>query len=324
MATPSIKTYGIELNGASSLVTPRIRSFGIEILNQERIRYVGIHGKQIRAGTISGDRFTGTAVAFKNFVHVLHLVGNATAATINGLSPLRGDAYVVTDSGTLTLGSLSVSAGDLVEYNGSAWIKIVSNSGGCVPDGIRATLSTQTSLISPYTNGYDDGKLVEFDGASNTAIDTGQGHEGAALFVQPSGNSILASEGYFLNDNTPDGEWIKFTPDAYELVTFTCTSTEAINDMVYISGADTVSQADASSASTANVIGWISAKLNDTTALVSFSPGPVAASGLTPGSPVYLSDTAGAVSSSEGTIVVKLGIAKSSTSFIFTGADVIG
>jgi len=84
-----------------------------------------------------------------------------------------------------------------------------------------------------------------------------------------------------------------------------------------------VAQADASALGTARATGWIFAKPTTTTCLVSFGPGPIPASGLTPGAPVYLSDTAGAVSASEGTVVVEVGIAKSTTSFIFTGAKVI-
>jgi hypothetical protein len=39
---------------------------------------------------------------------------------------------------------------------------------------------------------------------------------------------------------------------------------------------------------------------------------------------VYLSDTAGAVSATEGTIIVEVGIADTTTSFVFTGARIVG
>jgi len=111
--------------------------------------------------------------------------------------------------------------------------------------------------------------------------------------------------------------------NASNTVLFTCTITEQVNDLVYISSADTVAQADASVIGTARVVGWIVSKPTTTSCLVSRGPGPVTSSGLAVGSPVYLSDTAGAASSTEGTIIVEVGIAKSTTSFIFTGAQVI-
>jgi len=320
MPTPILKTYGIETEGAYPPVSPILRTFGIELFNVEKVNYVGIHGNQIRAGTINGGRFTGTAVAFKDFVSVLHLVGAGTVAYVNGLTPAYGDAYTVTDAGTIN--SQDAVAGDIWEWSGTEWVKMVTGSGGFVPSGTRAVLSTQTTLIGPYTDSSDDGKVFLFDGTDLVGADTEQGHEGAALFIEPSGASTFAAKGYFLNAATPSGVWTRFTPDASELIQFTCTATEEVNNLVYISAANTVSQADASAVATARVIGWIQSKLNSTTCLVSRAPGPVTSSGLTAGSPVYLSNTAGAASATEGTVIVELGIAKSTTSFIFTGARI--
>jgi len=111
--------------------------------------------------------------------------------------------------------------------------------------------------------------------------------------------------------------------DPASLVSFTCTATEAVGDLVYVSSTDTVAQADASALATSQAIGWIFAKPTDTTCLVSFGPGPVPSASLTAGALVYLSDTAGEASASEGTVIVEVGIAKSTTSFLFTGAKVV-
>lgn len=158
-----------------------------------------IPGKQIRDGSISGAKLQSDAVAWKDPVAVKHLVGNATATTINGLTPSQGDAYVVTAAGTLTLGSLSVAIGDLVEYSGSIWVKIIANSGGFVPSGTRAILSTQTALIAPYTDTSDDGKIVTFSGSSNTGTDTGDAVDGYSVAVNGDGgvyeHSILVFSG---------------------------------------------------------------------------------------------------------------------------------
>lgn len=106
--------------------------------------------------------------------------------------------------------------------------------------------------------------------------------------------------------------------------TYTCTATEQVGDLVYISAANTVAQADASAIGTARVIGHITEKPTATSCRVSVAPGPISATGLTVGGPVYLSDTAGAVSATEGTVIVEVGIADTTTSFVFTGAKVIG
>jgi len=151
-----------------------------------------------------------SGIRWKEPVAVSGLVGNATVATINGLSPSAADAYVVTDSGTLTLGSLSVAAGDLVEFDGSAWVKIVANSGGYVPSGTRAILSTATALISPYTDATDDGKIVDFSGSSNTGADTGDAVDGNAVLVSDDG-AYWENNGFVFDGTVPTGSWIQFT-----------------------------------------------------------------------------------------------------------------
>jgi len=156
-----------------------------------------------------------TGLTWKNPVVTISLVGNATVATINGLSAVAGDAYVVTDSGTLTRGSVSVSAGDLVEDNGTNWVKIESNSGGFVPTGVRAILSKTTALISPYTEATDDGKIVSFNGSSNTGVDTGDAVDYSAVLVQNSlHNSYWENNGFTFKGTVPTGTWVQFTGTA--------------------------------------------------------------------------------------------------------------
>jgi hypothetical protein len=140
---------------------------------------------------------------------VMNLIGNASVATINGLSPSAGDAYVMTDAGTLTAGSLSVAAGDLVEFDGSAWVKVVTNSGGYPPAGTRAVLSTSVALISPYTDATDDGKIVEFSGSSLTGTDTSEAVNHAAFLVQtPNNDGYYENQGYTFEGTVPTGSWV--------------------------------------------------------------------------------------------------------------------
>lgn len=156
-------------------------------------------------GLISG-------IVWKESAVCLSLIGNATVVTVNGLSPTAGDAYVMTDSGTLTAGSLAVVAGDLVEYDGSAWVKLVSAAGGFVPAGTRAILSTTTALVSPYTDATDDGKVVAFSGSSNTGADTGDAETHNALLIQDSGNAgYYDNLGFVFEGTVPTGTWVQFT-----------------------------------------------------------------------------------------------------------------
>jgi len=156
-------------------------------------------------GLISG-------IVWKESAECLHLIGNATVATLNGLSPSAGHAYVVTDSGTLTAGSLAVVAGDMVELDGAAWIKLSASSGGFVPAGTRAVLSTSQALISPYTDGSDDGKVVEFSGSSNTGTDTGDAVDSNALLIQDDNHvGFYDNLGFVFEGTVPTGTWVQFT-----------------------------------------------------------------------------------------------------------------
>ncbi|HET6456418.1 MAG TPA: hypothetical protein VFI02_18600, partial [Armatimonadota bacterium] len=153
-----------------------------------------------------------TGIVWKDPAVVLTLVGNAACATINGLSPTAGDAYVVTDASTITLGSISTAIGDIVEYNGTIWVRLENGAGGFVPAGTRAIISTTTAVISPYSTSTDEGKIVDFTGASNTGVDTGDAVDGNALLLQDAGHvGYHDNEGYVFEGTVPTGSWILFT-----------------------------------------------------------------------------------------------------------------
>jgi len=141
---------------------------------------------------------------------VYGLVGNLAVAAINSLGANAGDAYVVTDSGTLTRGSVSVVAGDIVQDDGTNWVKVVSGSSGFVAGGTRAVLSTATALVSPYTDATDDGKIVEFDGTTNTGSDTGDATDGSAVLINGEGG-YYENNGYVFDGTVPTGVWVQFT-----------------------------------------------------------------------------------------------------------------
>jgi len=150
-------------------------------------------------------------------VDILGLVGNASVATINGLSPTAGDAYVVTGiAGTVNPGTVSVVEGDMVQYDGTNWYKVVAMSGDVPPAGTRVTLSTQTALIAPYTDATDDGKVMEFDGADLEAlIDTGNAQDGKVIFAKAE-NGNYENLGFIFDGAVPTGEWKTASPGAYD------------------------------------------------------------------------------------------------------------
>lgn len=147
-------------------------------------------------------------------VITMDFVGNASVATINGLTLAGNDAgrsYLVTDSGTIISGSVSVTAGDIVEWDGTQWV-LIHNTGTGFPDnGIRVVLSTLVALVSPYTDSTDDGKIVTFDG---TTVD-GSGlmstpDDGWAVLVDAE-NSYHENNGFVFDGSVPTGSWVKFT-----------------------------------------------------------------------------------------------------------------
>jgi hypothetical protein len=166
-----------------------------------------LHGKQIVDGSVTEDKLDSGAVTWKKPVAVKHLVGNAAETVIEGLTPTQGDAYVVSAvDGDSTIDGTAAAVGDIFEYDGAAFQKIVTNSGGFPPDGTRAILSTQTTLIAPYTDTSHDGQIRDFDGTSLTGTVSGDAVDGYTVAVKGDGgvfeNSLLVFSGV-----VPTGTW---------------------------------------------------------------------------------------------------------------------
>jgi len=144
-------------------------------------------------------------------VEVPGLVGNATVTVLNGLTPAAGDAYVATAAGTPTAGtSDTLAIGDIAEFDGTSWKKIVAGAGGFVAAGTRVILSTTTALITPYTAAQDEGMIVSFTGATNTGGDTGDSLDGSAVIVKGDA-SYSANAGLVFDGVVPTGSWIQFS-----------------------------------------------------------------------------------------------------------------
>ena len=131
--------------------------------------------------------------------------GSSLTGTL--VTPADGDAYVIDGSG-------SKYEGDLREWSGTAWVQLEAASGGFVPAGVRAilALTPAATLIAPYTEATDDGKIVEFSGSSNTGADTGDAVDKAAVLVQDTGHiGFYDNVGYVFEGTVPTGSWVQFT-----------------------------------------------------------------------------------------------------------------
>lgn len=97
-------------------------------------------------------------------------IGTRTVAQIDALTPATGMVVVAGSAGTPSAGSSSLLAiGDVAEYNGTSWLKIVSHSGGFVPAStVLIVASVASTLYSPLTTATDGDKLATFGGSSNT------------------------------------------------------------------------------------------------------------------------------------------------------------
>jgi hypothetical protein len=140
-----------------------------------------------------------TGMTWKDAVEHFNLLGNASAADLEGdlvvgYTKVAGDEWVITTGGTMNSGALSVSAGDIVEWSGSAWVKIDAGVGGFVDADTRAILGgAGRPLFAPYTEGSDNGKIIQFSGSSNTGADTGDAVVQAAVLVAADPNHTAFS-----------------------------------------------------------------------------------------------------------------------------------
>lgn len=152
-----------------------------------------------------------SGLSWKQPAAVQDFYGNDTVANLNGLTPTAGDAWLVTDVGTLTRGSVSVSTGDVVQDDGTNWVKVITNSGGYVPIGTRIILSSDT-IYAPYTNATDNGKVLVFSGASNTGTNTGDAVNNASLLISDPNEVGYYNNNSFVFDGTvPTGTWRLFS-----------------------------------------------------------------------------------------------------------------
>lgn len=136
-------------------------------------------------------------------------IGTRTILEIDALTPGTGDAVVAGTAGTPSAPTSDLLAiGDIAEFDGTGWQKIIANSGGFPPDGTRGVVSTTATLYSPMTDGTDDGKIGTWDGTSLTP----------GLYTPSDGDALLCNADNAVDENkqfvfdgaVPTGTWIQF------------------------------------------------------------------------------------------------------------------
>ena len=144
--------------------------------------------------------------AWKQPAEVKDYLGSRTVVQINGLSPVAGQSVVAADGGTPSAGTSDILvAGDVAEFDGTQWKKIVSASGGFVPNGTRLLIHDETiTLFAPLTDGTDESKFADFDGTSLTPATLTAPLDGEAILVRGNG-SVNENKGYAFN--TGDATW---------------------------------------------------------------------------------------------------------------------
>lgn len=115
-------------------------------------------------------------------------IGSRTVVQINALTPTAGWSVVATTAGTPTAGTSDpLVAGDVAEYDGTQWKKMVSANGfSFVPAGTRLIVLESGTLYSPLASG-DEAKLADFDGTSNTPTLT-TAPDGAVIVINAQGS----------------------------------------------------------------------------------------------------------------------------------------
>jgi len=102
-------------------------------------------------------------------VSCISFIGSRTIVQIDALVPSEGWSVWATDAGTPVLpGSDALVAGDIAEYNGTGWKRIVSASGGFPPIRTWLIAHASATLYSPLTDVTDQSKPLYFADAAGT------------------------------------------------------------------------------------------------------------------------------------------------------------
>lgn len=171
----------------------------------------GASASQDAASVAQMESYVGNLIAQKVVVGSAGegLIGSASESECNALSPVIGNVIVAEAAYTPSAGTSSaLIAGDIAEFNGTSWVKILGSSGGFPPVGTRVLVSTASAFISGggLTDATDEGKIAYFDGTSLVPASFTSPNDGVVIAVKGEGavaeNSVLAFDGA-----VPTGAW---------------------------------------------------------------------------------------------------------------------
>ncbi len=163
-------------------------------------------------------------------------IGSRTVAQIDALAPASGDSCVAADAGTPAAGASSVLvAGDLTEYDGTQWIKIVSAAAGFPPVGTRAVVHVDAvTLFAPLTEAADEGKVAEWDGASLTPTLTTPA-DGEMIAINGEA-SVVENKSYQYDGAPPSGLWVQTGGAGMSPVAHAASHTDGTDDVAVAVG----------------------------------------------------------------------------------------
>jgi hypothetical protein len=134
------------------------------------------------------------------------MIGAATIAQIDALTPFVSLAVIAASAGTPSAGSSDTLAiGDIAEYDGASWKRTVENSGGFPPAGTAALVLTSLAgqpYYSPFS-AADENKIATWDGTSTTP---------SSLVTPVAGQFTLTRTGFSVGNLAsyfagPPGAW---------------------------------------------------------------------------------------------------------------------
>jgi hypothetical protein len=158
----------------------------------------------------------GSAVGWAEPVDAVKYIGTRTVVQMDALPSLGlGTTVVVSGSGTpAASGSEALAEGDIAEYTGDGWKKIITNVTSFPPDGTRLAIATDT-LYSPLTDATDEGKIAEFDGTSLTPSSKTSPVAKEAAFVRDE-ESVFYDDQWTFHGAVPTGDWDNHTLESYQ------------------------------------------------------------------------------------------------------------
>ena len=152
-----------------------------------------------------------SGTSWKEPVDVKGYLGTRTVAEIDLLTPTVGQSVIAGSAGTPAAGASDLLAvGDVAEFDGTDWKKILGAVGGFPPAGTRALVDTDpVTLYSPLVDGTDEGKCVEWDGTSLAPSASASPEDGYAVLVKGEG-SVNENKQYIFDGIVPTGVWVQF------------------------------------------------------------------------------------------------------------------